>query len=123
MQMGTTLKELESCSTTPVEVKVRPTSYVGALPILNPRVTPRIYIRVEDRRWVMRKARGQCENVGQGGVRCSSRRYLHVDHKIPLALGGLNARSNYRVLCKPCNLYYAKMYLGEIMNQYVPSMN
>jgi hypothetical protein len=134
-QMGATLKELEleRCSTTSVEadaghkvttpvevqVAVKPAPHVGILPI----PTPRIYIRVEDRRWAMRKARGQCENVGQGGVRCPSRRHLHVDHRIPLALGGLNERSNYRVLCKPCNLYYAKMYLGEIMNQYVPSMN
>jgi hypothetical protein len=112
--------QVEVKSASPIEVKVKPAPASQARVLPTP--TPRIYIPVEDRRWAMRKARGQCENVGQSGVRCTSRRHLHVDHQIPLALGGLNERSNYRVLCRPCNLYYAKMYLGETMNQYVPSM-
>lgn len=28
----------------------------------------------------------------------------HVDHIVPLALGGGNGRDNLQILCKPCNL-------------------
>lgn len=28
----------------------------------------------------------------------------HVDHVMPLALGGDNTRSNIQILCAPCNL-------------------
>ncbi len=113
-QMGTTLAELENVSTATDEVASTIT-----LPLSEP--TPRKYISVEDRRWVMRRARGQCEHVTLDGRRCTNRRYLQVDHKIPLALGGTNQRSNYRIACRACNLYYAKTHLGEVMNKYVPS--
>lgn len=36
-------------------------------------------------------------------VRCGSRENLSIDHKFPLALGGLNELSNYQILCKSCN--------------------
>jgi 5-methylcytosine-specific restriction endonuclease McrA len=31
-------------------------------------------------------------------------RSKHTDHIVPLALGGLNTRSNIQLLCQPCNL-------------------
>jgi len=84
--------------------------------------TARSYISVHDRRWVMRRAKGQCEYVSPEGRRCLSRRQLELDHIIPLSQGGRNERGNYRACCKPHNLYYAQMNLGAfLMSHYVPS--
>ncbi len=34
---------------------------------------------------------------------CGSRRYLTIDHVVPLAKGGANVRANYQTLCERCN--------------------
>ena len=82
---------------------------------------PRKYISVKDRRWVMSRAKGQCEHVNADGTRCSSRWQLELDHIVPLAANGKNDRMNYRALCKIHNLHHAKVNLGDWMNQYVSS--
>lgn len=43
--------------------------------------------------------KGRC-----GNCRCSLKAGFHVDHKIALANGGTNDRSNIELLCPPCNL-------------------
>ncbi len=127
-QMGVTLEELECVSTATGEVtpanitSIKMEMEIEAGPPHNA-PTPRKYISVEDRRWAMRRAGGQCEHVSSNGRRCTNRRQLQLDHKIPLALGGTNERSNYRIACRACNIFYAKMHLGEVMNKYVPSLN
>ncbi len=90
---------------------------------VNKTPTPRVYIPVEDRRWVMRRAQGQCEFVSKAGDRCLSRYQVEVDHVRPLYIGGKNDRTNYRACCKKHNLYYAKVTIGNLMNKYVPSFN
>lgn len=35
---------------------------------------------------------------------CGARRYLHVDHVVPLSRGGANTTSNMQTLCRDCNL-------------------
>jgi 5-methylcytosine-specific restriction endonuclease McrA len=84
--------------------------------------TDRIYISVHDRRWVMRRAQGQCEFVSEDGRRCQSRHKLQLDHIVPLCQGGRNERTNYRITCRSHNLYFAQMNLGSWMSQYVPSL-
>ena len=90
--------------------------------VQNPNPTPRKYIAVEDHRWVMRRARGQCEIISENGIRCTSTHRIELDHVIPLFLGGKNERNNYRATCRNHNLYYAKMNLGPMMTRYVPSL-
>jgi 5-methylcytosine-specific restriction endonuclease McrA len=36
--------------------------------------------------------------------KCSIKKRYHIDHIMPLALGGSNFRSNIQLLCAPCNL-------------------
>jgi hypothetical protein len=86
------------------------------------RSNPRKYIPIADQRWVMRRAKGQCEGIKKDGTRCTGRWKLEVDHRVGLANGGTNHRSNLRATCRRCNLYYAKKNLGsDIMKKYVPS--
>jgi hypothetical protein len=83
---------------------------------------PRKYIPIVDQRWVMRRAKSQCEIIKKDGSRCTGRWKLETDHIIPLANGGTNHRSNLRATCRNCNLYYAKVNIGSaIMKKYVPS--
>jgi hypothetical protein len=85
--------------------------------------TPRIYISVNDRRWLMRRARSQCEHVFANGQRCSNRQFLDVDHIVPLYFGGANARMNWRIVCHGHNLFYAKQNIGEsVMRNYIASL-
>ena len=84
--------------------------------------TPRKYIPVADQRWVMGRAKGQCESIRKDGSRCTGRWKLEIDHIIPLANGGTHHRSNLRATCRSCNLYYAKTHIDSaIMEKYVPS--
>ena len=41
----------------------------------------------------------------------------HMDHNIPLALGGLNDDSNIQLLCPPCNLSKSAKHPIEFMQQ------
>src|SRR6185312_334062 len=75
--------------------------------------TPRIYIPIKDRRWVMGRARGQCEIICENGKRCTRRTRIKMEHIRPLFLGGKNKRSNYRAVCKSHNLLYAKKHMGK----------
>ena len=43
--------------------------------------------------------RGKCANC-----RCSIKKSRHVDHIMPLALGGRNDIGNIQLLCPPCNM-------------------
>lgn len=36
--------------------------------------------------------------------RCKLGKLFHVDHMMPIKLGGTNARTNLQILCAPCNL-------------------
>lgn len=43
------------------------------------------------------------ENSGEKCACCGSQEYLVLDHKIPLAAGGLNIDDNIQFLCDDCN--------------------
>ena len=112
--MGATMKELKGQaqdSTTPTGVA----ETVASLDVTKADFssTARKYISVHDRRWVMSRAKSQCEYVSPDGHRCSSKWNLAIDHIVPLASGGGNDRTNYRAACKLCrirhNLHYADL--------------
>jgi 5-methylcytosine-specific restriction endonuclease McrA len=54
----------------------------------------------EDVEWLMTKQRGKCAH---SWCRKSLKNGHHVDHVLPLALGGSNDRSNLQLLCESCN--------------------
>lgn len=53
------------------------------------------------------RSRGQCEYEGTAG-RCPSKHQLQVDHRIPLAAGGITEDKNLRILCAQHNLAEAR---------------
>jgi 5-methylcytosine-specific restriction endonuclease McrA len=127
-RMGATMEELEQQApdlTPDTGVTTQADSHIELKPLINKmkmHSNSRKYIPIADQRWVMRRAKGQCESIKKDGSRCTGRWKLETDHIIPLANGGTNHRSNLRATCRHCNLYYAKKNIGsEIMKKYVPS--
>ncbi len=55
----------------------------------------------------------QCEFRGPGGVRCTARTRLEVDHIDPFGKGGSCDEENLRVFCRGHNLLAAKREFGE----------
>ncbi|WP_413584250.1 HNH endonuclease [Bdellovibrio sp. HCB274] len=70
--------------------------------------TERKYLSVFVRRRLLENSNHQCEFTHKDGVRCASKYQLQFDHKLPLALGGSNEESNFRVLCRTHNLAEAR---------------
>lgn len=56
-----------------------------------------------DIRMILEGQRGLCANCKTKLFKSGAKKY-HVDHIIPLALGGSNWPSNLQCLCPPCNL-------------------
>lgn len=48
------------------------------------------------RKEVIASAGGKC-------AKCGATERVHVDHIVPVALGGTDARKNLQALCQPCN--------------------
>ena len=65
------------------------------------------------RRAVWARDGGRCTFVGPDGTRCQSRRMLEIDHRLPRALGGVDAATNLRLLCWPHNDAERRRILGE----------
>jgi hypothetical protein len=64
------------------------------------------------RREVFERDGSQCTFVSEDGHRCTAKRYLQIDHVIPIALGGTSTLANLRVLCGPHNRLMAIRLLG-----------
>ncbi|HBE18501.1 MAG TPA: HNH endonuclease [Cyanobacteria bacterium UBA11149] len=62
--------------------------------------TPRIPIPTAVRNYVLERDRNRCQSCGKTKLETA----LHIDHIIPLALGGQNDISNLQTLCRRCNL-------------------
>lgn len=70
------------------------------------------YVRSSVRERVLERAGYQCEFMGTGGVRCSSRTGLEIDHVDPYAKGGGGSEENLRALCRAHNLFSAAREFG-----------
>lgn len=72
----------------------------------------RVYLPQSVKKAVWARSRGQCEYEREGR-RCTSRHFLQIDHRTPLALGGANDLSNLRILCRNHNLQQARETLEQ----------
>ena len=71
------------------------------------------------KRAVYAQANNQCCYQSPDGVRCSSTKYLQVDHILPFAAGGKTEISNLRLLCPAHNRLMAERHFGrEFMHSY-----
>ncbi len=55
----------------------------------------------------------QCSFVSKGGVRCTARTFLELDHIVPKARGGKETTDNLRVLCRAHNRHAADEAFGR----------
>lgn len=66
-------------------------------------------IKITTRRELLTKANHCCEFVdATSKKRCSGKFQFQIDHIVPLALGGSNAESNLRILCRTHNILAAQ---------------
>ena len=76
------------------------------------------YIPSLMRERVLERAGYQCEWTGSGGVRCSGRTRLEIDHIHPYAKGGsTRGEENLRALCQAHNLFSAAQEFGAAFMQ------
>ena len=73
----------------------------------DPRYVPR-----EVRREVHARDGEQCTFVSDGGVRCTERAFLELDHRTAVARGGQPTVDGTRILCHAHNQYEAERQLG-----------
>lgn len=59
--------------------------------------------RKEDVERLFELQKGQCANCTCSLI-VDRKRFMHIDHIMPLALGGSNWPKNLQLLCSPCNL-------------------
>src|SRR5690606_1241952 len=78
------------------------------VPSTTSRYTPRA-MRAE----LMVRSGLRCEWRGHGGRRCSSRKFLHIDHIVPLSRGGRTELKNLQVLCSAHNHLKARHDHGD----------
>ena len=71
------------------------------------------YIPSSVREHLLERAGYQCEFRGPGGVRCTARTRLEVDHIDPIGKGGSCGEENLRVFCRGHNLLAAAREFGE----------
>ncbi len=62
---------------------------------------------------LLERADYQCEYIGPGGVLCTARTRLEVDHINPIGKGGSWGEENLRVFCRGHNLLAAAREFGE----------
>ena len=70
-------------------------------------------VPVEVARAVWERDGGQCAFVDAEGRRCSERRFLTFEHRIPFAFGGPPTVENLCLLCKPHNSHTERQVFGE----------
>lgn len=74
------------------------------------------YISSSARGQLLKRSAYQCEKIGVGGVRCSAKTNLEIDHIVPFGSNGSNSIDNLQVLCSAHNLQKARQQYG---NEYI----
>lgn len=82
------------------------------LPGGEPKASERPAIPAALRDAVLERHGRRCAWVGPDGSRCPERRYLELDHVLPLALGGETTPENLRPLCRGHNRVAAELAFG-----------
>jgi hypothetical protein len=88
---------------------LRKSKFAEPRPIANPAVgsqcdSERVSLPIQTQRLVFHRARHQCEHTDpMSKRRCRQKKFLEIDHRIPLALDGSNDPDNLRVLCREHN--------------------
>lgn len=102
----------------PLRRTASPTRRSGAQP---PSLNPR-HLSPSLRQEIWRRDQNQCTYTNpQTGQRCSARHYLHIDHILPVALGGRAESQNLRLLCSQHNQRRAeKTFPGAINSRLNP---
>ena len=70
------------------------------------------YIPARVRRAVWERDGGRCTFVSARGLRCKARRFLEIDHVVPVARGGTATVDELRLLCRAHNQYEADRVFG-----------
>ena len=76
------------------------TSWVLEHPIIKIKNLNRDIISLKLRYEILHRDRFKCQCCGISSIEST----LHIDHKIPVALGGTNEKNNLRALCDKCNM-------------------
>jgi len=71
------------------------------------------HVPVEVARAVWQRDGSRCTFVGREGRRCSERRFLTLEHRIPFAWGGPPTIENVCLLCAPHNAHTARNAFGH----------
>lgn len=66
-------------------------------------------IKRKDRQYILDTNDNKCSICG----RRFDKKYLHIDHIVPLAKGGRNEISNLQILCVECNLKKKDFIVGD----------
>ncbi|MFZ5892670.1 MAG: HNH endonuclease [Myxococcota bacterium] len=70
------------------------------------------HVPVEVARAVWQRDGAQCSFTDSEGRRCSERRFITIEHKVPFARGGAPTLDNLCLLCGPHNSYTAELAFG-----------
>ncbi|MFZ5895726.1 MAG: HNH endonuclease [Myxococcota bacterium] len=70
------------------------------------------HVPVEVARAVWQRDGGQCSFIDSEGRRCSERRFITIEHRVPFARGGAPTLENLCLLCSPHNSYSAELAFG-----------
>src|SRR6187431_3153854 len=73
------------------------------------------HVPVEVARVVWERDGFRCAFVDAEGRRCSERRFLTLEHRIPFAFGGLPTPENLCLHCAPHNAYTAREAFGQAL--------
>jgi len=73
------------------------------------------HVPVEVARVVWERDGFRCAFVDAEGRRCSERRFLTLEHRIPFAFGGLPTPENLCLHCAPHNAYTAREEFGQAL--------
>jgi hypothetical protein len=71
------------------------------------------YVPIDVARQVWERDEWQCSFVDARGRRCSERRFLTIEHRVPHALGGAPTVDNLCLLCAAHNAHTGRQVFGE----------